>query len=216
MTHPRPKPDRAAPEDVAAFLRAHPSWLADHPEMYRVLVPPRRVHGDVLADHMAAMLRAERARAAELVERADGLLAGRRAAAGMVARVQRAVLALMLSPDPIDCLGGELPAILGLDAVALCVEAAWPGARPLPPGTLARLLGSGDVVFRDAPADAAAMHGEAARLARHDAVIRVPLAGTVAALALAARDRLLLESGEDPAALTFLGRAVGAALARPR
>ena len=39
---------------VAAFLREHPAWLSEHPELYRVLAPPERVHGDGLADHMAA------------------------------------------------------------------------------------------------------------------------------------------------------------------
>ncbi len=63
MTAARPLPDAAESDLVAAFLRAHPAWLAEHPELYRLLAPPRRVHGEALADHMAAMLRAERAHA---------------------------------------------------------------------------------------------------------------------------------------------------------
>ena len=38
-----------SPEDVAAFLRANPHFLAEHLDLYRVLAPPQRVHGDVLA-----------------------------------------------------------------------------------------------------------------------------------------------------------------------
>ena len=48
---------------VAAFLRAHPRFWPSTRELYRLLAPPQRVHGEVLADHMAAMLRAERAHA---------------------------------------------------------------------------------------------------------------------------------------------------------
>ena len=59
---------------VEAFLRANPAWLAEHPELCRVLEPPVRMHGEGLADHMAAMLRVQR-------ERADGLLAAGRATA---------------------------------------------------------------------------------------------------------------------------------------
>ncbi len=213
MTSPRIRPDRAA-EEVAAFLRENPSWLAENPELYRALTPPRRIYGEPLADHMAAMLRAERAHAAEMARRADFILAAGRATAGLIARVQEAVLALMRATDTLDCLSGELPGVLGLDAVALCVEAHLPGARSLPPGTVAAALGGRDVVFRDAPADAAVMHAEAARLARHDALVRVPAPGSPALLALVARDRSLLEPGQGAGALAFLGRAAATALAR--
>jgi len=83
---------------VEAFLRANPGWLADHPELYRVLVPPNRVHGEALADHMAAMVRAERVHAAAMAARADSVLAAGRAAAGLAQRVQAAVLALIAPP----------------------------------------------------------------------------------------------------------------------
>ena len=55
------RPDGLDAGDVAAFLRANPGWLSEHPELYRVLHPPRRLHGEAMADHMAAMLTLERA-----------------------------------------------------------------------------------------------------------------------------------------------------------
>ncbi len=204
---------RAAAE-VAAFLRRHPTWLAENPDLYRALTPPRRMHGEKLADHMAAMLHAERAHAAEMAAQAHGILAAGRATAGLNARVQEAVLALMRASDTLDCLTGEVPGLLGLDAVALCVEAELPGARRLPDGTVARLLGGRAVVFRDDPTDASLLHAEAARLARHDALASVPQIGVPALLALVARERCLLEPGQGTGALAFLGRAVAAALAR--
>ncbi|MBN8896757.1 MAG: hypothetical protein J0H35_01010, partial [Rhodospirillales bacterium] len=78
---------------MAAFLRENPNWLAENPTLYCVLAPPERVHGEALADHMAAMIRAERAHAAAMTERADGVLAAGRAAASLAGRVQEAVLA---------------------------------------------------------------------------------------------------------------------------
>src|ERR1700677_2716191 len=89
-----PTPTRAKSESaaVAAFLRANPDWLADNPELYRVLTPPMRVHGEVMANYTAAMVQAERAHAAFLDERADAVLAAGGAAAGMAFRVQEAVL----------------------------------------------------------------------------------------------------------------------------
>jgi uncharacterized protein len=192
---------------VEAFLRANPAWLARHPDLYRILEPPVRLLGDGVADHMAAMLRVQR-------ERADGLLAAGRATADLAGRVQDAVLALFRSSDPADCVSGEMPGILAVDAAHLCVEAEHPGARHLPAGVVAPLLDGRQVVFRDAPADARLLHAEAAGLARHDALIRVPGEGPPALLALLARDRHMLDPAQGSGPLGFLGRAVAAALGR--
>ena len=56
-------------EEVAAYLCDHPDFLVRHPDLYRALVPPHRVHGENLADHMAAMVAAERARTRQLEPR---------------------------------------------------------------------------------------------------------------------------------------------------
>ncbi len=156
---------------------------------------------------MAALLRVQR-------ERADGLLAAGRATAGLAARVQDAVLALFRSSDPADCVSGEMPGILAIDAAHICVEAEWPGARRLPDGAIARLLDGRHVVFRDAPADAGLLHAEAAGLARYDVLIRVPGEGPPALLALLARDPHTLDPGQTTGPFGFLGRAVAAALGR--
>ena len=192
---------------VEGFLRANPAWLAEHPELYRVLEPPVRLHGDGVTDHMAALLQVQR-------ERADTLLAAGRATAGLAARVQDAVLALLRSADPAECVSNEMPGLLAVDAAHLCVEAEHPGARRLPTGTVSRLLDGRQVVFRDAPSDARLLHAEAAGLARHDALVRVPGEGPAALLALLTRDRHMLDPARGAGPLGFLGRAVAAALGR--
>ena len=199
---------------VEAFLRANPSWLADNPDLYRILVPPNRVHGEHLADHMAAMVQVERARATAMAERADDVLAAGRAAASLAGRVQEAVLALLRASDKMDCLTGELPGILAVDSVHLCVEALLPGVRPLPQGMVDHLLGGRNVLFRDTVTEARRLHAEAAGLAGHDALILIPGSGPPALLALLARDTQMLDPARGAGALTFLGRAVAAALGR--
>ena len=194
-----------AGEDVAAFLRANPEWLRDNPELYHVLTPPLRLHGEALADHMAAMVDRERARARAECARADSVLAAGRAAAGLAQRVQDAVLALIRAPDPAEFVAAELPALLAVDAAILRAE------DTLPQGTAARLLGRREVVFRDAPTDARLLHGEAAPLARVDALVRVS-GGTL--LALASRERSRLHPGQGVRPLAFLGRALAAACER--
>ncbi len=202
-----PQGEAAEAAFVEAFLRANPAWLARRPELYGVLEPPLRQHGEGVTDHMAAMLRKQR-------ERADGVLAAGRATAGLAGRVQDAVLALLRSSDPADCVSGEMPGCLAVDAAHLCIEADRAGARRLPEGTVGRLLGGRQVVFRDAPPDAWLLHAEAAGLARHDALVRVPGEGPPALLALLTRDRHMLGPAQGIGPLAFLGQAVAAALGR--
>jgi len=199
-------------EAVERFLRARPGWLAQRPGLYGVLEPPERVHGEALADHMAAMLRAERGRSAAARCAVEQVVQDRRVAAGLAGRVRRCVLALIAAADPVECVAGELPGLLGVDAAALCAEAGERrGVRRLPAGTLAGLLGRRDVVVRAAPQDARVLHAEAAPLARHDALVRVASRpGCV--LLLASRDGGRLCG--DREALAFLGQAVAAAMAR--
>jgi uncharacterized protein YigA (DUF484 family) len=224
--------------EVAAFLRSHPRFLADNPALYGGLVPPTRVHGEILADHMTAMVRSARAHASAMTERADDVLAAGRASAGLSARVQEAVLALMRAQDKVDCITTELPALLAVDSVALCAEAELPGVshslapgvshslapgvshslapgiRLLPPGTVARVLGGRHAVFGEGGADAALLHGEASELARHEALVLVPGQGPPALLALVVRDGACLDPAQGAGALAFLGRAAAAALGR--
>ncbi len=216
--------------EVAAFLRSHPRFLADNPALYGGLVPPTRVHGEILADHMTAMVRSARAHASAMTERADDVLAAGRASAGLSARVQEAVLALMRAQDKVDCITTELPALLAVDGVALCAEAELPGVshslasgvshslapgiRLLPSGTVARVLGGRHAVFGEGGADAALLHGEASELARHEALVLVPGQGPPALLALVVRDGACLDPAQGAGALAFLGRAAAAALGR--
>ena len=214
MSDPAETVEKIDPAAVAAFLRANPRWLADNPDLYRILTPPIRVHGEVMADHMAAMVQAERLHAAAMEERAGDVLAAGRAAAGMASRVQEAVLALLRAADPIDCVTGDIPGILAVDSAHLCIEAIMPGTLPLPEGTVARILGGRQVLFRDTVTEARRLHAEAAGLAGHDALVLVPCHGPPALLALLARDRNVLDPSRGAGALSFLGRAIAAAMGR--
>ena len=203
-----PQAAKTAPPatEVAAFLRAHPGFLTAHPELYSVLTPPKRVHGEAMADHMAAMLAAARADRSAVVD-------SRRAADGMALRVQEAVLALFASDDIAETIAADFPALLGIDAATLCAETPMGSARLLPQGTTARIMEGRPVLLRPGTSDAPTLHGEAARLAGYEALIRLPLREP-ALLALVARDPLALDPAQGSAPLAFLGRAVAAALKR--
>ncbi|HEY4250954.1 MAG TPA: DUF484 family protein [Roseomonas sp.] len=211
------RPPEPSAVSVEAWLRAHPDFLAERPALYAALTPPKRVHGPIFADHMAAMLAAERARMAALEAEVERVLALGRASDGFTARVARAVLALMGTRDPIEAVTQELPALLGLESCSLAAEAPpRRGVFALPAGTVHRLIGAGrEALVRAEPAEAALLHAEAAPLIARDALARVPLPGGAPMLiALGAREAAALPDSHAAPQLAFLGRAVAVALAR--
>ena len=217
--------DDPTAEVVAAYLLDHPDFLAKRPELYRTLAPPRRVHGENMADHMAAMVAAERSRTRGLEAEVQAAVADGRAGAALVMCVRLAVLALMRSRDVMETVTQELPALLRVDSCTLLSEPATPGSTfgfrragflPMPPGSLARLIGRGrDARVRTEVTEAVMLHAEAAGLVTRDALVRVPLAcGTPCLLALGARDAASLPTRQTATTLAFLGRIVAAALSR--
>ncbi|WP_219760811.1 hypothetical protein [Roseomonas alba] len=207
---------------MEAYLRANPGFLSERPDIYRVLMPPRRLHGENLADHMAAMLAAERGRARALESEFVAAIEAGRAGAALSLRVRLAVLALMRAPDVMEAVTQEVPALLGVET---CTLAAEPGIGPvplpagmlrLPRGAVARLVGHGrDAVVRTSPTDLEMLHAEAAPLVERDALARVPLPlGPPALIAVGAREAASLPLRQTVSVLAFLGRAVAAALSR--
>lgn len=205
--------DDVDPDRIADYLRANPDFLAARPELYRVLTPPQRVHGEALADHMTAMVRVERAHAAAQEDRATAVLAAGRASAGLADRIAEAVISLIAAPDIFECVANELPHLLGVDAAALCCETFIPGWRSLPPGAIAMLMRGRTVICRDRPSDAVLLHAEAALLAERDVLVRLPSAAP-AILALVSRDPAALPGLHASAAYGLLGRVLGAVLTR--
>lgn len=198
------RPRRAADEAerVERYLRENPGFLADRPALLAALAPPRRALGDNVADHMTAMIRAARAEAAEMSARAERLLAAGRASAGLSARVQDAVLALVATGDPAACVAEEFPALLAVDAAILCRD--WSAEA------IGFALQGREVSFGRAPAG---LFAEAESLALHTALARVP-GRRPALLALAVRDAAMLDPRQGSGPLLFLARAVSAALWR--
>lgn len=206
--------DDVDPQAIADYLRAHPGFLAARPELYRTLTPPQRVHGETLADHMAAMVMIERSHAAAQQERAAQVLAVGRDAASLSERVHEAALSLIMSPDVLDTVANDLPAILGVDAAAVCCETFRRGWRSLPPGAVSMLMRRKPVVCRDRPGDAVLLHAEAALLAERDVLIALP--GPVPGLlALVSREPASLPGLHAGASYAFLGRVLAARLWAP-
>jgi uncharacterized protein YigA (DUF484 family) len=215
MTQPAREADDAG-AFVEAFLRNNAGFLAARPELYALLDPPARIHGERLADHMQARIEAAVAREAALGRQIEALLANGRANMAVAARIQRAVLALMATPDPASVMP-TLADLLGVEVVSLCAERpAPPGFRTLEPGSVAALLAGRDAALRSPPSEAAMLHGEAHPLVESDALLRLEGAAgdRPALLALGAREPEKFQPGQATDLLQFLAACVGAALRR--
>jgi uncharacterized protein YigA (DUF484 family) len=212
MTRERPP----NPDQIAAWLRANPSFLADRPDLFRALVPPRRVHGDVLADHMAAMVAAARGQAKRMAEEMAATSAGERTAHGFPGRAQAAVLALIAAPDAVECALAEWPRLLGVDQVSLCSEGTPPEPmRMLPDGVLARVLPPGrDAWVRPCVTDGPALHGDMAPRIARDALARLRMPSRDLLLVVGAREAEALPPRGAAHALEFLAQALAAAILR--
>lgn len=209
---------------VAGYLRRHPEFLAEHPALLDVLLPPARSEvaaaGRGVVDLQQAMVLRWRAEAERLRGTCDELIANGRANQAIQGRIHQAVLALLAARSfehLMETIGTDLPILLDLDAVYLCVErsdgAAAPvrilGVRSLPPGTVGALLGPGKAaVLRSHQPGDGELFGPAAGIVGSDALLRIGVSPATppALLALGARDPEHFLEGQGTELLQFLAR----------
>ena len=84
----------ASAAEVAAYLRQHPDFLVEHPELLEVLTPPSQQRGDRVVDMQQFMLQHQRAEIARLKSQHRALVSASRANLAAQARVHAAVLTL--------------------------------------------------------------------------------------------------------------------------
>lgn len=205
---------------VASYLRRHPNFLSDYPELLETLLPPkRREHGEAVVDFQSAMierLRGENRRIGEL--QAD-LLATSRANMTTQSRIHAGVLALLEATtfeNLIQAITTDLAVLLDVDVVALCVEApdSHPrrdvaGVHMLAPGEVDLILGPNrDIVLIPDNQGANPLYGAAAGLVRSEALLRLrPSAkAPTGLLALGSRVEGRFDPGQGTELLSFLAR----------
>ena len=87
-------------DQVAGYLRHHPDFLGDYPELLDVLTPPKRDRGEGVVDLQQFMVERLRREIADLTLLRDDMVAGAEVSAGgrpmaeLVAERDRAVIAV--------------------------------------------------------------------------------------------------------------------------
>ncbi len=234
MTDRRPATDRgvdtgvpanAGPErsidadDVAAYLRTHPTFLQDNPELIDVLAPPSR-SADTVVDMQHFMLQRLRAENQRLHDLYAGLVSTARDNQSAIGRTHDASLVIIGASSfesLIQAVTHELAIRLDVDVVTICVEAEETnvprayaaGVRALPDGMIDRLIGtSRDVALAADVQGDPRVFGAAAGLVRSQALARMTISPTAprGLLALGSRNPETFGPGQGTELLAYLVR----------
>lgn len=206
-------------EQVAAYLRRRPDFLQAHPDLFDVLALPAEHQGRNVVDLRQAMMGRLQEELQRLRDHRGQLLTNARANQSAQAQTHRAVLAMLEAPNfehLIHIVTRDLPQILQVDAVTLCVEVngpdslgepATPGVRRLERGAVDALLGEGqDLLLTDSAPETRDVFGAAADLVRSQALVRLQTSRSAPAglLAVGSRERTRFHAGQGTELLSFL------------
>lgn len=205
---------------VAAYLRRHPNFLNDYPELLEVLMPPkRRQHGEAVVDLQSAMIERMRNENRRMGEQQADLLATSRANMTTQSRIHAGVLALLEATtfeNLIQAITTDLAVLLDVDVVTLCVEApdSHPrrdvaGVHMLVPGEVDDILGPNrDIVLVPLTHMPNPLYGGAAGLVQSEALLRLrPSArAPMGLLALGSRVEGRFDPSQGTELLGFLAR----------
>jgi uncharacterized protein YigA (DUF484 family) len=169
-------------QDVLAYLRRNPRFLAAHPDLLALLSPDQRFDTDaVVVDMQRFVVERLRRQVDELRASSDRLVTTTRSNMSLVERTMECALALLYARDYAELgqiLSDDLPTHLSVDAVSIAFETdhipadAGHVIKMLPPGTVSALMG-GRALSRIRPETDgnAALYGASAGIVRSDALV---------------------------------------------
>lgn len=208
-------------EAVAAFLRRHPQFLVERPELLAILAQPERRLGDGVIDMQSFIVERLKRTLARARSRECKLLAAGKDNLASQGRVQTSVLEILGARSfahLIEIINKTLPDLLDLKAVSLCVETEepLPGTHPagvvvLAPGAIEDLMGAGDdIVLRANKPGERAVFGGSASAVRSVALLRLAFGPKTPAgiLALGSGEPEAFHPGQGTELLAFLARVV--------
>lgn len=210
---------------VADYLRAHPHFLAERPELLAELVPADYQRADGAIDLQAYLVARQREEIAAVKAERDGLVELHRDNLATQSRIHEVVLKLIQAgsfEELVQLCTGEMAVLMDLDAAVLCVadpedgiaRTTTAGLRLIPAATIDEILGADSVALLDDRAGHPAVFGQAAGVVRSGAFVRVAAGDDVAGLlAFGTRTPGHFTPQQGTELLTFLARALEGAIA---
>lgn len=216
------KPVASTSAAVADYLRRHPEFLVDHPDLLDILTPPAQRRGDGVVDMQRYMVQRLQGELAAIKTQQAELIAASRANLATQNRIHAAVVALLGATTLehlIEIITTDFAIHLEVDVVALAFEAldrVAPSSsarflKLLPKGRIDRLMAGGRdiLLLADAPGEEE-LFGGMATLVRSQALVRLNLRreAPTGLIAFGARAPDRFHSGQGTEMLSFLGRTV--------
>ncbi len=180
------KPDEGpGAEAVADYLRRHPDFLIDRPDLIAVLTPPTHHQGDDVVDLQRFMLESLRDELKSLRSRENRLLNAAEERDASQSRVQEAALALLEArsfEQLIRTVNVRIAELLGVASARLCVETGEQIAGPpgkagvvvIEPGTIDKWMRrTDDIVLVGGAPGRRAIFGDDAGEVRSYALLRL-------------------------------------------
>ncbi len=213
--------DRPTADDVAAYLREHPDFLAQRPELVPHLTPPAQDLGNGVVDFQHFMVQRLRGDLGRLKDQQRELITTTRANLNNQNRIHAAVLCLLDArsfEQLIQTITTELAVLLDLDVACLVVETNGQesphvhssGVRVVGPGTVYRHLGRSEVVLHTDIDGDPEIYGGAAGLVHSEALIRLQISDDTPAglLAFGSRESDMFHPGQGTELVCFLARVI--------
>ena len=223
MPKKKPRSDRSKhaldAEEVIAYLREHPNFLTNHPELLNVLLPPNRHSENRVVDMQHFMLRKLQADNEKLKSLSEEMVRHTRDHLQGEQRVHSAIISLLSAisfEDLLQTITTDLPVQLGIESVNLCIEAddlfdnpsPIQGIQLLEPGTVEDIMGERLVLMRSDITGDTALFGAMAGVVRADALIRLVIdeAAPDGLLVLGSRKTDIFKNQFGGELLGFLGQ----------
>ena len=213
-----PLRDAATEADIAAYLTAHPDFIARHPSLLHAMVPPSVDRGKGVVDFQRYMLTRLQGDLGNVNGERAALLNTARANAHNQSRIHAAALALIEARSLgqlIETLTGDLIEILNVDVIAMVVESngvdlphvAASGIRIVVPGAITDLLGPRNAILRGGIIGDPAIYGPGSGLIESEALLRLDISRRtpVGLVAFGSRDPEAFQEGQGTEHIAFLG-----------
>ncbi len=222
MADPKARAAGPSADEVETYLRDHPDFLIDHPDLANLLVPPDAKRGAGVVDLQRYMLERVRGDLTKMQAQQNEILATSRSNLTTQNRIHASVVAMLGATTLehlIEIITTDLAVHLEVDAVALGFEALdrlpaggnRSSLRILPKGAVDRFVGGNKdiALIPDAEAETQ-IFGSASTLVRSQALLRLQLRrdAPVGILAFGSRTPGKFHPGQGTELLTFLGKVV--------
>lgn len=130
LTQTDPMGDEATKKLVIQFLQNNPQFLAEHPDLFEVLVPPEQQHGRGVIDFQYYAIDNLRRGMRKMKDRFNGLVVSARENLSVQQQVQRAVLSTIKArnlEELLDVMTTDLMTWFDVDVVRLAIESDMAG-----------------------------------------------------------------------------------------